>query len=417
MGLLNIEYVKPGMILAADLRTPLGRFFLPKGSAFTDESLRACKMWGVAAAEIEGVSRMRIERETLAAIAPEILSELKNRTRAHFAGCDTTHPAVRELARLHLVRHALRSLEAGSVPPLPPRPARPHPAAPGTSAVTPPSLAAIVQKGDQLFSLPAIFNKIVTVIRDPTSSASFIAEVIGKDQNLSAKLLRLVNSSYYGYPERVDSLSRAVLIVGSSRLTSLAVGILTMTLFRRVPRRLMDVTSFWSHGLACGVVARLLAVRKGNMEDEPLFVAGLLHDMGRMAYVVQYPELGTAALYEAMSRGQPGHAAESEIWGFDHAVLGGAMLASWKFPPMLIQAVARHHHPTQTEDGVAAALVHVADVIAHAMDHGGGQGFPVPPLSPAAFAAAGIAPGDLSSIVIQAFSQLDDITRIFLEES
>jgi HD-like signal output (HDOD) protein len=416
MGLVTIEYVKPGMILAADLHTPLGRFFLPKGSAFTDENLRACKMWGVAAVEVEGVSRTQLERESLAAIAPEVLAELKNRTRAHFAGCDAAHPAVRELARLYLMRHALRSLETNALPPLPPRPARPRPGSQGRRAPAP-TLSGVVKQGARLFSLPAIFNKIMTVIRDPTSSAAYIAEVIGKDANLSARLLKLVNSSYYGFPERVDSLRRAVMIVGSSRLSSLAVGILTMTLFRRVPRRLMDVASFWGHGLACGVAARLLAVRQGAVEDEPLFVAGLLHDMGRMAFVVQEPELGAAALFDALARGVPGHAAESGLWGFDHAELGGAILADWKFPDRLIRAVAGHHRPGEASEDREAALVHVADVIAHAMDHGGGQGFPVPPLSPAAFAAAGIAPGDLSSIVIQAQSQLDDITRIFLEES
>lgn len=414
MGLLHIEHIKPGMVLAADLRTPQGRFILPKGSAINEECLRSCKMWGVAEAEIEGVTRLQAERRALADIPPGILTELKNRTRALFAGCDASHPAIRELARLHLQRHAMASLDGR-------RPAeRPAPSAPpqqgGRPPAQPPPMADIVRKGDQLFSLPAIFNKIVAVIRDPTSSAAFIAETIGKDPNLSAKLLKLVNSSYYGFPQRVDSLSRAVMIVGSSRLTSMAVGILTMTLFRNIPRRLMDVASFWRHGLACGVAARLLASRLDGMEEEPLFVAGLLHDMGRMAYVAQQPELTAQALGAALSSGVPAFVMESQIWGFDHAALGGAMLTAWKFPARLIRAVAHHHKPLEAETGLEAAVVHVADVIAHAMDLGGGQGFPVPPLSAAAFEATGLLPGDLSAIVVQAKSQLDDITRIFIEE-
>jgi len=415
MGLLHIEHIKPGMILAADLRTPLGRFLLPKGAAVTEECLRSCKMWGVAAAEIEGVTRLQAERKALAAIPQDTLTLLKNRTRALFSGCDASHPAMRELARLHLQRHAMASLD-GQRPAERPMLQAPAGTRHGQRPATPPSMAELLRKGDQLFSLPAIFNKIVEVIRDPTSSAAFIAETIGKDPNLSAKLLKLVNSSYYGFPEPVGSLSRAVMIVGSSRLTSMAVGILTMTLFRKIPKRLMDVISFWRHGLACGVVARLVAARRRDMEEEALFVAGLLHDMGRMAYVAQQPELTAAALFEAQSRGVPIFVVESEIWGFDHAALGGAMLSAWKFPEQLIRAVAHHHQPTEANPGLEASLVHVADIIAHAMDHGGGQDFPVPPLAAEAFTATGLLPDDLSSIVIQAQSQLDDITRIFIEE-
>lgn len=167
MGLLHIEHIKPGMVLAADLRTPQGRFILPKGSAINEECLRSCKMWGVAEAEIEGVTRLQAERRALADIPPGILTELKNRTRALFAGCDASHPAIRELARLHLQRHAMASL-GGRPPAESPAPSAP-PQQGGRPPAQPPPMADIVRKGDQLFSLPAIFNKIVAVIRDPTS--------------------------------------------------------------------------------------------------------------------------------------------------------------------------------------------------------------------------------------------------------
>lgn len=412
MGRLNIEDITPGMVLAADLHTPQGRFFLAKGSPLTDGHLRACKMWGVTEAEVEDASGARTEQNVLAAIPRETLDALKQRTRRHFAGCDTTHPAIRELARQHLLRHASLACRGILPAPVAPRPHRPR----ARVAESPPPMKAVVTRADRMFSLPTIFGKILEVLRDPGSSATSIADAIGKDQNLSAKLLRLVNSSYYGYSERIDSLGRAVMIVGSSRLLTLSMGILTMSVFKNIPRRLMDMTSFWSHGLTCGIVARIMAARLDDLDEEPLFLAGLLHDMGRMAFCVQYPELGSQALEDALGQGLPAYRAESEIWGFDHAALGGAILASWNFPPRLTRAVAGHHRPPPTDSGLEAAMVHVADVIAHAMDHGGGQGFPVPPLDPAAFEATGLSPGALSAIVIQAQSQLDDVIRIFIEK-
>ncbi|MFZ5810943.1 MAG: HDOD domain-containing protein [Thermodesulfobacteriota bacterium] len=412
MGRLNIEDITPGMVLAADLRTPQGRFFLAKGSPLTDGHLRACKMWGVTEAEIEDSSGSQAEQNVLAALPPETLDALKQRTRMHFAGCDTSHPAIRELARQHLLRHASQACQGMLPAPVAPPPHRPKTRAAGT----PPPLKAVVARADRMFSLPTIFGKILEVLRDPGSSAASIADAIGKDQNLSAKLLRLVNSSYYGYAERIDSLNRAVMIVGSSRLMTLSMGILTMSVFKNIPRRLMDMTSFWSHGLTCGIVARIMAARLGGADEEPLFLAGLLHDMGRMAFCVQYPELGSQALEEALGHGLPAYRAESAIWGFDHAAVGGAILTSWNFPPHLTRAVADHHSPPPADSGLEAAMVHVADVIAHAMDHGGGQGFPVPPLDPAAFEATGLSPGALSAISIQAQSQLEDVIRIFIEK-
>jgi HD-like signal output (HDOD) protein len=341
MGRLNIEDITPGMVLAADLHTPQGRFFLAKGSPLTDGHLRACKMWGVTEAEVEDASGARTEQNVLAAIPRETLDALKQRTRKHFAGCDTTHPAIRELARQHLLRHASLACRGILPAPVAPRPPRPR----ARVAASPPPMKAVVTRADRMFSLPTIFGKILEVLRDPGSSATSIADAIGKDQNLSAKLLRLVNSSYYGYSERIDSLGRAVMIVGSSRLLTLSMGILTMSVFKNIPRRLMDMTSFWSHGLTCGIVARIMAARLDDLDEEPLFLAGLLHDMGRMAFCVQYPELGSQALEDALGQGLPAYRAESEIWGFDHAALGGAILASWNFPPRLTRAVAGHHRP------------------------------------------------------------------------
>jgi HD-like signal output (HDOD) protein len=319
-------------------------------------------MWGVTEAEVEDASGARTEQNVLAAIPRETLDALKQRTRKHFAGCDTTHPAIRELARQHLLRHASLACRGILPAPVAPRPHRPR----ARVAESPPPMKAVVHRADPIFSLPTIFGKILEVLRDPGSSATSIADAIGKDQNLSAKLLRLVNSSYYGYSERIDSLGRAVMIVGSSRLLTLSMGILTM--FR------LQEHSQTAHGHDLVLEPRPDLRHRGpdhgrapgRSGREPLFLAGLLHDMGRMAFCVQYPELGSQALEDALGQGLPAYRAESEIWGFDHAALGGAILASWNFPPRLTRAVAGHHRPPPTDSGLEAAMVHVADVIAHA---------------------------------------------------
>jgi HD-like signal output (HDOD) protein len=166
----------------------------------------------------------------------------------------------------------------------------------------------------KLPEIPSLIFTLNDTIADPFSSADDIAQVISKSPGLSALLLRIVNSAFYGFPSRIDSVTRAVTIIGSKEVSTLAVGITTMEIFKDIPRSVFDMQAFTHHSLACGVLARILAAGGNIRNTEQLFVSGLLHDIGRMVIFKYFPQQaglmlsgashGKASLYE-MEKNRP----------------------------------------------------------------------------------------------------------------
>ena len=130
--------------------------------------------------------------------------------------------------------------------------------------------SSLVGEDTQLASLPNIFMEITDVLSDPRSSAINIANVISKDPSLSAKLLKIVNSAFYNFPSRIDTISRAVMIIGSKQLSALALGTSIIRIFQDIPSDLVNMKSFWEHSLACGIGARMIASYKNIHNTEQI---------------------------------------------------------------------------------------------------------------------------------------------------
>ncbi|MFP5238617.1 MAG: HDOD domain-containing protein, partial [Acidobacteriota bacterium] len=148
----------------------------------------------------------------------------------------------------------------------------------------------------KLATLPQVVIQTLEALKNPNVSYGYVASIIGKDTALSAKLLKLVNSALYSFPEPVETIDRAVTVVGASRLTSLALGVSMINYFADIPHDVLDMRSFWKHCLSCGVLARLLAVTAGHPNEERCFVAGLLHDVGRLIMLKNHPALVAQAI-------------------------------------------------------------------------------------------------------------------------
>ena len=196
-----------------------------------------------------------------------------------------------------------------------------------------PTLDAIINDELELASLPEVFHRIVSSINDPKTSASHIAEVVSMDPSLSARLLRLVNSPYYGFAEKVDTLSRALALVGTDKLVNLALGISAVNAFKDISVDLFDMRSFWEHSVTCALTASWLAERVPGASEESYFVSGLLHDLGWLVMLKLHPEASCEVLCKQKIDHRPGYRIEKEMWGFDHAELGGMVLREWGLPP------------------------------------------------------------------------------------
>ncbi len=404
MGIVYIEDIQPDMILTSDVRSRQGRLLFAKGTALDELDIQTLKFWGVTETSIHGHDQKTLDEQRLAALDPAIVEAARMEADRRLRFCD---PGASFTAELHRV--TLHRLATAGVPPLPPQPAPPSPEANGRKRLDPSRLASGAVR---LASLPDLVVQVLEALKNPNASYTYVAELIGRDVNLSAKLLKMVNSALYGFPEPVETISRAVTVVGSGRLTSLALGVSLITAFGPMPGQLLDLYAFWEHSLACGVLARLLAVASGHPNEERCFVAGLLHDIGRLLMLRVHPAPAARAIAMAWEKDMPLCECEQEVWGFDHAGLGGRLLANWKFPASLQSAVESHH--TSPQDNRDAALVHVADIMVHALGLGRSGAPTAPALSPAAWDILGLQPSALGASAAQAESQLADIGPIVL---
>lgn len=216
--------------------------------------------------------------------------------------------------------------------------------------------------------LPQAFLALRRVAENPLSTVADVAAVISTDPSLAAYVLRLANSTLYSPVCRVETVSRAVTAIGLGEIEVMAAGAMLGRLFEKPPRPdLLRLDDFWKHAVAVGILSRALAERVGERGGERFFVAGLLHDMGRLVLAVAEPDLAAAALGRTDGGRLPVDAAERLELGFDHAALGGRIGNKWRLPETLAAAVAGHHEPGLCPDNLMAAAVHVADFMANAL--------------------------------------------------
>ncbi len=268
----------------------------------------------------------------------------------------------------------------------------------------------IVQLEVRLPPLPAVMFELQEVIHRRAASADQIAEVIAKDPGLTAWLLKLVNSPYYGFSAKVATISRAVALVGTRQIQTLAMGGALNSLAVMLPKGLLDMELFWQHSVAVGIAAQELWKLSGRSDSEQLFVAGLLHDCGKLALAYAAPKV-TAALHGHLDyNAEPSYLMEKKLVGFDHARLGGMLLHRWNMPLTLVMAVLRHH---QVEDPLRypeAAAVHTADVLVTALNIATSVTNPVPHLSAEAWNVLGLAPPKLHLVTEVLRAKLDVVS-------
>jgi HD-like signal output (HDOD) protein len=262
----------------------------------------------------------------------------------------------------------------------------------------PPDPVDIVQMEVRLPPMPGVLLELQETIHRPDVSAGAIAGVIAKDPGLAAWLLKLVNSPYYGFSAKVSTISRAVTLVGTRQIQILSMGGALNSLAVLLPTGPMNMDRFWRHSMATGIAAQEIWRLTGRSESEQLFVAGLLHDCGKLAMVYAAPKVSQYLRAVAARGGQPSYLAEKEYLGFDHARLGGMLMHRWNMPLSLVIAILRHHEVEDPGRYPEAAAVHVANMLVTALGLTLDEGAPVPALSPAAWDALGLAPQQLALV-------------------
>lgn len=266
-----------------------------------------------------------------------------------------------------------------------------------------------------LGSYSSVLQELEEVLNDPQSTLSEVGKVIEKDPSLTARLLKLANSSFFGFPSRLETVSEAITLIGIQQVQDLISASTVIEIFEGVSADLVSMASFWKHSLACGVAARLLALERRVPKPEKFFVAGLLHDVGRLALYSKAPDQARAIFELAKGERKLLRQAELEILGFDHAEIGEALLRAWNYPANLIQAVRYHHSPISASPfQLEASLIHIADHLINAMQLGSsGERF-APPLNARAWERVNLSGEVLGNMVEAIDGQIAAVESAFV---
>lgn len=248
-------------------------------------------------------------------------------------------------------------------------------------------LASLIRDNIRICSPPAVFRSLNDAVNDRRSSVTDIGNIISEDQGLTVRILKLANSPLYGFPSKIETISKAVLIIGTKQIIDIALATSVVQLFKGLPEDLITMETFWRHSIACGVIARVMAGYRREPNVETFFTAGILHDIGRLIMYTNMPAECRNILSRIAKQPRLLFEAERESFGFDHAAVGGLLLKEWKLPQNLTEAVEYHHNPDKASQcPVEAASIHIADILAHAMQLGNSGEKYIPRLSEEAWA-------------------------------
>lgn len=278
-----------------------------------------------------------------------------------------------------------------------------------------PRLEELVGSVQQLVSLPEVYYRLEEAIDDPDGCVDDIAVIISSDPDLTLRLLALVNSSLYAFPAQVDTVSRAVTLVGTRQLRDLALATLVVRRFSGLPLGIVDMESFWRHSLGVAVVSRAIATWRRERNVERFFVIGLLHDLGRLVLLLKQPQAMHELLLQAREEGQSLYRLERETFGYDHADVGGRLLSDWGMPAAMVSAVGGHHAPDpRATFGLDACVAHLADLTVNALEWGSSGQPLVPTLNVGAWQALALDTSAIGELIKRSKQQYQDSTSLFL---
>ena len=267
-----------------------------------------------------------------------------------------------------------------------------------------------VGEAPQIGSLPRAYGRLSEQLRNPNINLRAVAETVESDPALTIQLMRLVNSALLGPARQVGSIEEAVVRLGHRRLHELALATNVVHMFRGLPEHLIDMESFWRHSIAVGLAARMLAERHLAMPTDDLFVAGLLHDMGRLVLCVGHADVARSLLIRAENTQSPMQVVERVDIGIDHAKIGAQLLKRWKLPTTLQVATEFHHNPSKAPTEVkTAAMVHLADIVATSLEVGSSGERVVPPMDVQAMKLLGVRERMLVAVMDELDQRVEEI--------
>jgi HD-like signal output (HDOD) protein len=407
MGIVPTNKLKPGLILAEEARDANGRLILAKGKRIQSFHIKKFKIWGITEVNISADTALKDELQL--DDNSETIEKTKERLKYIFSHNDLEHPAVKEIFRLSLdyrSRHNSLAKEEKVI-------ANQKKPIPKNRRVD--FLEILNKTKIKLPEIPSIVAELNEVIANPLSSAQDIANVVNNSPALTATLLKVVNSALYSCPSKIDKLSQAVTLIGTKEIYGLALYISVISIFRKIPKEIINMYDFLRHSIACSITARILAAHKNLPQTEQLFVSGLLHDLGRVLLFIYFPEDSLNILSYSRDSDKLLFEVENEYLGCNHTDFGKHLMQHWNLPPTLENNIFYHHNPSAAQHKIPATIVHLADIIVNAFGIGSsGEQF-VPPLDYEAWDDLGLAISVFEVAAKQAIHQFNSLETTIID--
>ncbi len=234
--------------------------------------------------------------------------------------------------------------------------------------MSPDQIKEKVQTIIQLPALPTIAMEVVDMVDNPKTSASMLGKLISTDQALTAKVLKIANSPFYGFPKKISTIDFAIIVLGYDALKEIVISISLVSSLQKKTDQIFDAKTFWDHAIASGVLARRLGRDLGYRVSGEVFVGGLLHDMG-ISVLHRYFKNEYKRIVEISRETDLTFLeAEESVLGVTHADVGGWLAERWNLPDHLVEAISLHHAPDKaTRNLDLVALIHCADVFSNRM--------------------------------------------------
>lgn len=274
----------------------------------------------------------------------------------------------------------------------------------------------LVNNASNLISLPEVALRVNELANDPKSTADDMAAVITQDPALVVRMLKIANSAYYGLSNEVETITRAVAILGTNKIRDLVLSSSASEAFEGIPNDLISMQDFWHHSLYCALLAQILAKKTKKMHTESIFIAGLLHDIGQLLMFNQLPEKSHESILLLMEGTEEleTYEAERHVFGFDHMQVGAALIKSWKLAPVLEECIEFHHEPQNAKEFPAeVALINIANAVAVMADFDSmSEDDEIPMINPMSWELTGLSKEDLPEAIKEAQEEIKEIESV-----